>query len=94
MEKHFVIGPVDEDLVIEFFSETFTRLPWSATMEDVMVAANLFSKTQARKNGFSGPISEGISQVGPKKKGIWVWKDTMEHEHSTWWNHLMNQEMK
>lgn len=74
--QHFVIGPVDEDLIEEFFcplkeAEKIDLL----TMEELMVAKGVFpSKGRARSNGFSGPIPMGVSLVGTRKKRFWVWR--------------------
>jgi len=72
--KHFVIGPVDQDLLEQFFEPTFERIEVS-TMEDLFVCAGVFkSKGDCRKNGISGPIPVGINLLGTKKNKFWVWK--------------------
>ena len=56
-------------------------------MEDLAVLAGLFqSRTQARKNGWSGSIPAGWSEHGSKKNRIYIYNE----EYSVHiWNHPM-----
>lgn len=50
---------------------------FSDRIEDLAVRAGLFSsKTQARKNGYSGLIPTGYSEHGSRKNRSYVWNPT------------------
>ena len=52
----------------------------AADLETLAVEAKLFkSKSEARKNGWCGPIPFGFNCIGTKKRRIWVWSP----EHNT-----------
>jgi hypothetical protein len=77
--QHVVIGPVDDDLVQEFFLDAgedmknVTRST-ASSMEELLVVAGIFtSKGQARKAGFTGTIPPGIHLLGTKKNRFWCW---------------------
>jgi len=73
--QHFVIGKIDEDLLIDFFDPNFTMIE-AKSMEELFVIAGVFkSKGDARKNGFSGDIPDGIHLLGTKKTKFWIWKN-------------------
>ncbi len=93
--KHFVIGPVDEDLISTHFLCECVSLDCEGcysyeaerisaeTLEELFVLAGIFkSKGQARKNNFSGEIPEGINMLGTKKKKFWVWNYIENPRHS------------
>ena len=73
--------PCDERL---FFDSLDTNdkickfLPNEFTMEDMAVATGFFnSKTQARKNGWTGPVPLGFHSCKCNKKTVW-WFNSMD----------------
>jgi hypothetical protein len=77
---HFIIGAVDDDLVIEYFvdGDPTARVVHAdeTTLEALAVLAGIFpSKGQARKNGLAGDVPAGITLQGTKKKKFWVWRN-------------------
>lgn len=61
-----IFGPLEEDEENIIFQDEFM-------MEDIWVKAGLFpSKSQARKNGHSGPIQKGFQDLWKKKKTLRV----------------------
>lgn len=62
-------GPIEETDQFHVFD------PTKESLTDIALIAGFFStKTQARKNGWDGPIPEGftIKKFGKFKK-IWIW---------------------
>lgn len=52
-------------------------------LADVSVMAGIFSsKTQARKNGYYGPIPCGYSEHGSRKNRIYIWNP--EYDDHIW----------
>ena len=74
-EADWIFGPMDNGEEIVFSDAT--------DMEALAAEAGIFpSKSQARKNGFSGPIPFGVNFFGTKKPGkrFWVWNLTQGGE--------------
>lgn len=59
------------------------------TLEELGVELGLFkNKSDARKNGMSGPIPVGISETGTKKRKVLVWRHPKHFQratHEAWW---------
>ncbi len=79
--KHFVVNPEHnlrmKDIAIVFGPLDGTEEVVNLEHDDLAtmaVEAGIFkSKTEARKNGLSGPCPHGLWQFGTKKRRFWVW---------------------
>jgi|SaaInlStandDraft_4_1057021.scaffolds.fasta_scaffold89925_2 hypothetical protein len=78
--KIFVIDPKREFSVDEVWlfvsPEDFEQVVWTnASTMDVLAAFSgaMPSRGQARKNGFGGPIPQGLEMFGVQLRSFWVW---------------------